>query len=468
MYAAGSELKETMPMWRVQTEGYLDEKGMLIGVVAHNLDGSPDGEFIAAGENSKGPDAMAIGRQGSYLHWGFAASPTYMTDEAKLVFVNAIHYINKFEGQLAFERTEPVQRRDSIDSMFYDLSEKGNTARKANYAKAAVAHEKSNKDLRERQEQGEKLTELQKARLDREPPSWKPTDALKRVPEKLRDEFGDDIPRYVKYYKENRPYFYGDPAEWYGPLQVDTDAKELGIANSELKLLDKCIALLNEDPKHEAAIRILKRYTGKNFELAEQWRNWLEQYRTYLIFSESSGYKFIVNVNQVIADGKQHLLQQEVADSAEIQTQIDRMIVEEPEGDQPVTFSGTIVPISSDNSNNDVKKYRVIVRFKIMDGWHLYSFVPKAEAYVPTTLKLENVKGLVADGAWTKSPSTPTIENPRLLIWENECVFSKDLTIDHSKFLDKQLELSVDYQVCNEQTCLPITSETIQLQFERN
>ena len=102
--ASGKDLGETMPMWRVQTEGYKDEKGMLIGVVTPGkvLDQAPDSEYISGGVNSKGCDSVALGRQGNYFHWGFAVSPTYMTEEAKLVFVNSIHYISKFKGQRAF------------------------------------------------------------------------------------------------------------------------------------------------------------------------------------------------------------------------------------------------------------------------------------------------------------------------------------------------------------------------------
>ena len=118
----------TMPMWRVQTEGYLERNDMLVGVVSSDsgfLD-SPDTEWISGGVNTKRPKAVALGRHGNFFHWGFAASPTYMTAEAKLVFVNAIHYISKFDGQAPIARREPgASTRNRIEDALARISEKG-------------------------------------------------------------------------------------------------------------------------------------------------------------------------------------------------------------------------------------------------------------------------------------------------------------------------------------------------------
>ena len=55
-------LGATMPMWRVQTEGYTEGTGQPIGVVSRDagfLD-SPDVEWISSGVNSKNSNAVAI------------------------------------------------------------------------------------------------------------------------------------------------------------------------------------------------------------------------------------------------------------------------------------------------------------------------------------------------------------------------------------------------------------------------
>ena len=49
-------------------------------------------------------DAVAIGRHGNFLHWGFAASPDDMTEEARDVFANAVVYIAGFAGQTPVAR----------------------------------------------------------------------------------------------------------------------------------------------------------------------------------------------------------------------------------------------------------------------------------------------------------------------------------------------------------------------------
>lgn len=87
-YPNGVNMPKETSMWQVQTEGYLEGKGYRIGLVSSGgssfLD-SPDVEYISGGVSTKSPDAVAIGRHGNYMLWGFSASPNYMTEEAKKV-----------------------------------------------------------------------------------------------------------------------------------------------------------------------------------------------------------------------------------------------------------------------------------------------------------------------------------------------------------------------------------------------
>ena len=53
------------------------------------------------------PDSLPmwrVGRHGNFLHWGFAASPDDMTEEARDVFANAVVYIAGFAGQTPVAR----------------------------------------------------------------------------------------------------------------------------------------------------------------------------------------------------------------------------------------------------------------------------------------------------------------------------------------------------------------------------
>ena len=65
---------------------------------------SPEAEIISGGVSAKTWDAVAIGRHGNFLHWGFAASPDDMTEEARDVFANAVVYIAGFAGQTPVAR----------------------------------------------------------------------------------------------------------------------------------------------------------------------------------------------------------------------------------------------------------------------------------------------------------------------------------------------------------------------------
>lgn len=65
---------------------------------------SPEAEIISGGVSAKTWDAVAIGRHGNFLHWGFAALSDDMTDEARDVFANAVVYIAGFAGQTPVAR----------------------------------------------------------------------------------------------------------------------------------------------------------------------------------------------------------------------------------------------------------------------------------------------------------------------------------------------------------------------------
>jgi hypothetical protein len=88
----GAKTPKEMLMWNVIKEGSNVNGKYVIGMVSHGegFNDSPDAEAISGGVCLKNAEAVALGRQGNYFMWGFAASPDYMSDEAKDVFVNAV------------------------------------------------------------------------------------------------------------------------------------------------------------------------------------------------------------------------------------------------------------------------------------------------------------------------------------------------------------------------------------------
>lgn len=100
------KIPATVDMWRVQTQGYMTTPDFRVGMVCRpwGFTDSPDTEVISGGVSLKSPDAIAIGRHGNFFHWGFAASPDFMTEEAKVVFANAVSYTAKLKGERVISR----------------------------------------------------------------------------------------------------------------------------------------------------------------------------------------------------------------------------------------------------------------------------------------------------------------------------------------------------------------------------
>lgn len=84
-YFMDEPVPDSVLMWKVQNKGYQTHEGFRVGMVARpwGFEDSPDAEYISSGVCAKTLDAVAIGRHGNFLHWGFAASPADMTEEAK-------------------------------------------------------------------------------------------------------------------------------------------------------------------------------------------------------------------------------------------------------------------------------------------------------------------------------------------------------------------------------------------------
>lgn len=134
---------DSLSMWRVQTVSLHDREGMRPGLITRpgGFEDSPESEFISGGESAKSLDAVAIGRHGNFLHWGFAASPVDMTEEAKNVLANAIVYIAQFAGQTPIARGyRDMVTRDAVGSFIFAATDKA-------YQESLKFQERVNKDM---------------------------------------------------------------------------------------------------------------------------------------------------------------------------------------------------------------------------------------------------------------------------------------------------------------------------------
>lgn len=252
------EAKDGKGTWLVH-EGEFG-KGCDVGMVSdgHGFEDSPDCERISGGVNSKGPHALAIGRQANLLQWGFYGAPDRMTESSKRAFLNAIVWMRQFDGQVplvkkqAQARTWLVQYIDSLADMKPEqLAQKGDNT--------LVAY------LR------------------------------KKLPAEL---VGDtvDIAGLRAWYERNEEYFGPGKARY--DIAVDPDLAALQLSNRKPDFLDWLVAKLTADPQDATALRLAARYLGNEHgKDAATALAWIAANRPFLFFTDTGGYRWMVDSN---------------------------------------------------------------------------------------------------------------------------------------------------------------------------
>jgi len=215
---------------------------------ALTLDGtvnSIDAELIATGPSAKGPNRGAIVRHGRYVLWAFEGPISNMTNEGRKLFVNTVCYA-------AAQSDAPVLERhmnDTRDKLYGSLE----------YVQRVPGYLNTIK------------------RLD--------------LPKDMGNAKSWDVRNWLD---RNRPYLRIDGRRGY---MVDEFAKELEIPNHRIAFLDKCIQCLERGDRVEQALAALKRYTGHSDwgVSAPAWRQWLSENAEYLYFSDSDGFRFLID-----------------------------------------------------------------------------------------------------------------------------------------------------------------------------
>lgn len=433
---------KTLPMWRVQTEGYKDHDGLAIGMVSRPwgyLD-SPEAEYISSGVCAKTLDAVAIGRHGNFLHWGFAASPLYMTDEAKAVFANAVVYISKFKGQgiIARKYNERQTTLEYLKEMKYMASDKAYDERLKSDEEWTRQMLAAQKTAQEKQARGETLDSRDKAAVDFKPePPMTREQFYKRYMREWYDRFGNDRKAFAKYLDDNRPYLYG--GEGFYQIKLDDDCKALGIDNHDLRLLDTAIGMLESHTDEARALRLLARYTLCDFGTAAQWRKWFNDNKSRLFFSESAGWVWLVNSRAPGANDYQGWMRRKA---------VGNVTAGETSDTEPVA-------VSAARSYTETGDQLLIVRIKIHPGYHIYAYVPKSEAFTPTTVKLHLPGGMTATGDMKMPQGRPFTGNIR--IYEDEVVFTQTVSGTSAQ----PASCDVTYQCCDDQICFPPTTKKV-------
>ena len=286
-YYSGRDVGPTMPMWRIQTaDADTEDAAYPPGFVSKEGFGdSPDAEVMSGGKSIKSTDVVAIGRHGNFLQWGFRASPRFMEESAKLAFVNSVHYIAKFDGRPAYtKRVKGSVPRDRALDYPFKVSDRGQELARAEYERRLRQYE-------------ERLALVESGELDRLTVSRRGAPKMrdqhyyaKLLNQDLVEQIGENWNQYLEYYLDNFDYL---TTVGRGQVDVDPDAQALGIANNDPAILDAAIERLG-GPDDELAARILARYTNESFDSADEWRAWVDTSRDRLYFTETGGYKFLV------------------------------------------------------------------------------------------------------------------------------------------------------------------------------
>ena len=443
-------LPDQTPMWKVQNKGYITHRGYKVGMVTRPwgyLD-SPDTEIISGGESAKSYDAIAIGRHANWLHWGFAASPADMTEEARPVFANAVVYISKFNGHriIARKLNEGIPTRKMADEQKFTLSLKNYN----DYKAMLDEHNKFIKhladSLRQVKANGGKLGQLEEMYIMSDEQGGQPVPSyieyLKQRAGDLYEKFGEDVDKYAQYFADNRPYFYGD-MEGYN-LILDEDAKSLGIANNDKNILDKAISMWENNEDIAKAKRILYHYTLLRYDNAKQWRQWYNTYKNKLFFTESGGWLWLVN--DYNAPGNDY----SVLKLNEIDTSKLAPAKEQATRDEPVALSYAILTNGAENE--------LVVRMKIYPGYHIYSYVCDEDPYIQTTYEITAGKGIELKGELQK-PLGMKMNGSNSINYEGEQVLRQKFTGRGGK-----ITFTVNYQACDAHTCLQPKSKTIEIE----
>lgn len=445
-YQAATTPKE-MPMWKVIKEDPSAKDKYIIGMVAHGegFNDSPDAEAISGGVCLKNAEAVALGRHGNYFMWGFSGCPNHMTDEAKNVFVNTVCYIKKFDRQQPIMKKIQIENREWVNEMIYRSD-------KALYEKTLISRKEGNvrllkmqQDLKDRKAKGEDIGKGNEAFL-----KMPVTDEVQSFDDYLKswtgsgmyDLFGTNVDAYHKYYQDNLEYFY--PIDAYS-LQVDEDAKKLGISNRKVELLEKCIAMLEKGEDTALAQRVLERYTTEKFTSAKEWRDWLSKNKANLYYTEAGGFKFMVNTY------KTETAAVALPVSGTVKTAANTTV---PTRADPVIVTATLVGLEGG-------KKQVVVNADILQGWHIYAYVPKDSPFIVTEPVIELPKG-IKNTEWKSSAGVPFTGGEGMFVWENKATFKTEVTAKSLK-PGTIIKCGLYYQVCDNNKCFPPKRKLVEL-----
>ncbi len=462
----GESIPKMVEMWKVQTIDTEKNKNSRIGLVSlpYGYLDSPDAEFISGGVSSKMLESVAIGRHGNFFHWGFAAAPHDMTEEAKIVFINSVIYASQFNQQ-------PIARKFTARSLRTRVDEMRNKVKRETYEKEnehfAYFIKKAQKEIKEKIAKGLELATHEKRQIKMNPYLYKSyAEYLKKQNPQLFYVFGQDEAEYQRYYKRNKPYFHGGMlVDSPIGIEIDEEARLLGIANDDINILDKAISLLEAGEDEELARTILHRYTLCRFEQPSKWRNWFDTYRDKMFFTESSGWLWLVNTNHKNVPGNDYTpLLEEVEKRLREKAMRSRSQganLSEKESEKEL-FTDEKNPVALSCSLNKISQgiFEVVLKVKIHSGFHLYAEVSEQEPFLKTEINIELPDGYNKNGEMALPFSVEGTKGTTY--YKDEVQFSQYFNGKG----EGEVFVRINYQACDNSICFPPQEKQFNLQIK--
>jgi hypothetical protein len=117
----------------------------------------------------------------------------------------------------------------------------------------------------------------------------------------------------------------------------------------------------------------------------------------------------------------------------------------------------TVTPVSTvvigASKSADVK-----LHFRVNDGFHINSHLPKNEALIPTSLRIVSAESLNVGNVkypLGTSLSLPFDPDSKLDVYSGDVVLQIPITAKNAKPGDYVVKAEIQYQACNDRSCFP-------------
>lgn len=130
--------------------------------------------------------------------------------------------------------------------------------------------------------------------------------------------------------------------------------------------------------------------------------------------------------------------------------------VKEPVVSDPVSVDAQLV------WNSNKSQVAVVIKSKILAGWHIYAYVPKNQPYVQYKMILDLPAGVTPLAEWIKPNSYPYDDN--IFVYKGQIIFTRYFSV---KKIDAGAKITAGlfYQTCDIRQCLPPNTKVKELKL---